>query len=188
MVGYKILRGGVYVGTTTTGTTFADTGLTASTTYAYTIKAYDAAGNVSNASNIATSTTGAYADGFAAAPTGTAHPTLLQGYAVRAPWRVAGVDYPVGPNPGVTLKDPATISNPNVSISGRLITVTGSTPVTLNGYDFSIGSVQSAEDYWIAYEGTGGLTITNSKFQATPRQLLKTPRDRPEQLRSNTLP
>ena len=57
VVGYKILRAGVYVGTTTSGTTYADTGLTASTTYTYVVKAYDAANNVSSASNIATSTT-----------------------------------------------------------------------------------------------------------------------------------
>src|SRR6185437_13308564 len=79
VVGYKILRTGLYIGTTTSGTTYADTGLTASTTYTYTVKAYDAAGNVSSASNIATSTTGVWADGFAAAPSGTPqYPTLLQ--------------------------------------------------------------------------------------------------------------
>ena len=85
----QILRGGVYVGTTTTGTTFADTGLTALTTYTYTIKSYDAANNVSNP-NIATSTTGAYADGFAAAPTGTHDINPLAGLCSACPgggWR-----------------------------------------------------------------------------------------------------
>jgi chitodextrinase len=49
VAGYQILRGGTEVATST-GTSYTDTGLTASTAYTYTIKAYDAAGNVSAAS------------------------------------------------------------------------------------------------------------------------------------------
>src|ERR1700753_2740538 len=55
-------------------------------------------------------------DGFAEAPIGVAqYPnyfTSLNGispYPVRPPWRVAGVDYRVGINAGVSLKDPALI-------------------------------------------------------------------------------
>jgi len=44
VVGYKIFRNGTQVGTSTTNS-FSNTGLTASTTYAYTVSAYDAAGN-----------------------------------------------------------------------------------------------------------------------------------------------
>ncbi|TKB90946.1 MAG: hypothetical protein E8D41_10790, partial [Nitrospira sp.] len=52
-----------------TGTTFSDTGLTASSSYSYQVKAVDAAGNVSvNFSNVATATT-------AAAPPDTIPPT-----------------------------------------------------------------------------------------------------------------
>ena len=47
---YKIFRGGVQVATTTSATTYDDTGLSADTTYSYTVEAYDAAGNVSAAS------------------------------------------------------------------------------------------------------------------------------------------
>lgn len=46
VAGYKVYRGGSQVGTSTT-TTFADTGLSPSTTYAYTVAAYDATGNTS---------------------------------------------------------------------------------------------------------------------------------------------
>ncbi|MBK8012850.1 MAG: fibronectin type III domain-containing protein [Deltaproteobacteria bacterium] len=55
---YLIFRGGNQVGTVP-GTTFAyqDTGLSASTTYTYTVKARDAAGNVSANSNVATAST-----------------------------------------------------------------------------------------------------------------------------------
>ena len=50
--GYKVYRENVQIATTTTNT-YQDTGRTTSVTYSYTVKAYDAAGNVSNASNVA---------------------------------------------------------------------------------------------------------------------------------------
>ncbi|CAH1208194.1 hypothetical protein PAECIP111893_02856 [Paenibacillus plantiphilus] len=50
VAGYEIYRGGVKVGTSAT-TSFTDTGLTAATSYTYTVKANDAAGNLSGASN-----------------------------------------------------------------------------------------------------------------------------------------
>ncbi|GHJ42852.1 hypothetical protein Cs7R123_01940 [Catellatospora sp. TT07R-123] len=58
VTGYQILRGGSPVGTSST-TGFTDTGLTASTAYTYTIKAYDAAGNYSAASSSLIVTTSA---------------------------------------------------------------------------------------------------------------------------------
>ncbi|MCC5581126.1 fibronectin type III domain-containing protein [Microtetraspora sp. AC03309] len=56
VTGYDIYRGTTLAGTSTT-TTFTDTGLTANTSYAYTVKARDAAQNVSPASNQVTATT-----------------------------------------------------------------------------------------------------------------------------------
>ena len=56
---------------TPTATTFSDTGLAASTTYRYQVRAVDAAGNLSAYSSIATATTPAAADTTApSAPTG----------------------------------------------------------------------------------------------------------------------
>jgi len=49
VTGYRVFRGATQVGTPT-GTSFTDTGLTASTTFSYTVRAADAAGNVSGAS------------------------------------------------------------------------------------------------------------------------------------------
>ena len=46
VTGYKVYRGGTQVGTTTSAT-YTDTGLTAATSYSYTVAAYDAAGNTS---------------------------------------------------------------------------------------------------------------------------------------------
>jgi chitodextrinase len=49
VAGYRVFRNGVLAGTTAS-VSFGDQGLLASTTYSYTVVAYDAAGNVSNAS------------------------------------------------------------------------------------------------------------------------------------------
>lgn len=56
--GYEVYRDGT-LAVTTSGTTFTDSGLSANTTYSYTVKAYDAAGNRSTASASASATTGA---------------------------------------------------------------------------------------------------------------------------------
>ena len=51
VVGYKIFRGGTQVGSASTYTVFQDIGLTPSTSYSYTIRAYDASGNTSGPSS-----------------------------------------------------------------------------------------------------------------------------------------
>ncbi|MFC5032886.1 glucan endo-1,6-beta-glucosidase [Streptomyces sp. So13.3] len=56
VTGYQVFRGSAQVGTVS-GTSYTDTGLNSSTSYDYTVKATDAAGNVSAASNKATVTT-----------------------------------------------------------------------------------------------------------------------------------
>jgi hypothetical protein len=56
VAGYNIYRNGTKVGTTTS-TAYSDTGLMSSTTYTYTISAYDAVGNTSATSTPASATT-----------------------------------------------------------------------------------------------------------------------------------
>lgn len=56
VAGYRIFRGGTQVGSSIT-TTYSDAGLTANTSYSYTVLAYDAAGNLSNQSTSASATT-----------------------------------------------------------------------------------------------------------------------------------
>lgn len=51
VTGYDLYRNGTLLGSTTTATTYAVTGLTASTTYTFNVKAKDASGNVSANSN-----------------------------------------------------------------------------------------------------------------------------------------
>jgi chitodextrinase len=61
VTGYKVYRNGTAIGTPST-TSYSDTGLLASTTYTYTVVAYDAAGNVSPNSSPASATTQSAAD------------------------------------------------------------------------------------------------------------------------------
>ncbi|SDH05060.1 glycosyl hydrolase family 18 protein [Nonomuraea jiangxiensis] len=56
VTGYEVYRAGTLV-TTVTGTTYTDTGRTANTSYTYTVRARDAAGNRSANSNTVTATT-----------------------------------------------------------------------------------------------------------------------------------
>jgi len=60
VTGYKIYRNAAQVGTSVTNS-YSDTGLVASTTYSYTVSAYDAAGNNSAQSTSASATTQAQA-------------------------------------------------------------------------------------------------------------------------------
>ncbi len=171
VAGYQIFRDGTQVATDTSGTTYADTGLAASSTHAYIVKAYDAAGNTSAASNTATSTTGVWADGFAGAPVGGnvqysnffTSRALQSGqtYATRPPWRVAGVDYPVGIPSATVLKDPSTATLPaGCSYSSNTVTCNSTGSLTINGYDFSLHNCI----YLDIYNYTGTITIENSNF------------------------
>jgi cellulose 1,4-beta-cellobiosidase len=56
LAGYRVYRGGTQIATVTT-TSYSDTGLSPSTQYCYTIRAYDGAGNASSASASACVTT-----------------------------------------------------------------------------------------------------------------------------------
>src|SRR5207302_322985 len=73
--GYRVYRGGTQIGTPST-TSFTDTSVSASTTYSYTVAAYDAAGNVSAQSSPASATT--------PAPPDTTPPTVPTGLRANA--------------------------------------------------------------------------------------------------------
>ena len=62
VTGYKIFRSSTQIGTAT-GTSYSNTGLSASTSYSYTVAAYDAARNASGQSAAASTTTHAAATG-----------------------------------------------------------------------------------------------------------------------------
>jgi chitodextrinase len=66
VTGYQIFRGGSQVGTVLAVTTYTDSTVLGGTTYSYTVKAVDAANNVSPASTAAAVTTPLFFDGFEA--------------------------------------------------------------------------------------------------------------------------
>ena len=65
VTGYRIFRNSTLIATVGNVTTYANTGLAASTTFSYTVRALDAAGNVSGASTAASATTPATPDTIA---------------------------------------------------------------------------------------------------------------------------
>jgi hypothetical protein len=100
-------------------------------------------------------------DGAGGAPTGTtiAYPHLLDGYMVRSPCKVAGVDYPVGVTAGKTLASPTTLtSNPAITVSNGVVRCTGAASVTMDSIDFTGYTIYNGSD------GCQQVTITNSKF------------------------
>jgi hypothetical protein len=108
-------------------------------------------------------------DGAADAPLGAPqYPMYFSGakrpikYAVRPPWRVAGVDYRVGIKPHLVLKDPSTIEVGVASRSGcdPIVLNISADNVTLDGYDFTSGG------WWqIRSNGHSNLKISNSRLQ-----------------------
>jgi hypothetical protein len=69
-------------------------------------------------------------------------PMLLNGEAARPSWKVAGVNYAVGPHSGVALKDPSSISMAGVSVNATTKTVTISgNKIILDGYNFGSWNV-----------------------------------------------
>ncbi|MGO4537908.1 fibronectin type III domain-containing protein [Paenibacillus sp. 2TAB19] len=163
VTGYEIYRGTTLAGTTTGATTFSATGLSPSTAYNFTVKAKDAAGNVSAASSALNVTTNAPAGDTQAptAPTGLTS-TSTTASSVSLSW-TASTD-----NVGVTGYE---IYNGS-SLAG---TTTGATTYTVTGlsastaYSFTVkakdaaGNVSAASSSVnVTTSASGGQTSTGS--------------------------
>jgi chitodextrinase len=133
VTGYQILRapgtsGGTFtqVGTSTT-TSFNNTGLTASTTFRYQVRATDAAGNVSAVSNTVTATTQPGGGGGGACSiTPTVQTSWQTGYVIE-PARVTNTGTATIPSWTVTFTLPAGHSivgswNAVITVSGQTVT------------------------------------------------------------------
>lgn len=72
VVGYKIFRGGIQIGTSITNS-YSDTGLSSATLYTYTVSAYDAAGNISSQSSSTSATTQSNSVGTSTSGSGGAY-------------------------------------------------------------------------------------------------------------------
>ncbi len=91
VTGYKVYRNGVFL-TSSATTSYSDTTAQAATTYSYTVYAYDAAGNVSAASNTATATTPSQGDTQPPSTPGGLTATAASPSQVKIAWSAATDD------------------------------------------------------------------------------------------------
>ena len=137
---FSISNGGVI-----TTTANAPTDITAPGTVTINMTATNATGT--SAAGTATLTIGnlascprgtAFADGCVSAPVGAApYPTLLNSYAARPPWNVAGVDYNVGTTGTLTPYTGQAISGWSFSSGSSPHLNSTTNGATLTGWDFS---------------------------------------------------
>src|SRR6267143_1311149 len=132
VAGYKVLRGGVQIATTS-ALTYADTGLSPSTAYSYTVAAYDTAGNTSAPSSAASATTQAATP--PSIPTGLSA-TAISGSQINQSWSAS--------------TDPVGVTGYNVMRNGVLIAAvsaltyadTGLSPSTT--YTYTVAAFNAA--------------------------------------------
>jgi chitodextrinase len=136
VTGYQVFNGSTLV-STVTGTTATVTGLNASTTYTFTVKARDAAGNVSAASNALNVTTNAASGDTTApsAPTNLTSPSKTD-TSVSLSWN-GSTD-----NVGVTGYQVFNGSTLAATVTGTTATVTGLTASTT--YTFTVKATDAA--------------------------------------------
>jgi chitinase len=160
VTGYDVYRGSTKVGSAS-GTSYTDSGLTASTTYSYTVKAHDAAGNVSGASNAVSATTSANTDTTAPSAPGSLHSTGVTASSVSLAWN-ASTD-----NVGVTGYDVYRGSTKVGTVPGTSYTDTGLTASTTYSYTVkahdAAGNVSAASNaVSVTTSASGGDTTAPS--------------------------
>ncbi|MEV6983327.1 glycosyl hydrolase family 18 protein [Sphaerisporangium sp. NPDC051017] len=150
VTGYNVYRGGNLV-TTVTGTSYTDSGLSANTAYSYTVRARDAAGNVSGVSNTLNVTTGGGGGGDTTPPSvpGNLRSTGTTSSSVSLAWD-ASTD-----NVGVT--------GYNVYRGGNLVTTATGTSYTDSGL-----SANTAYSYTVrARDAAGNLSGVSNTLNVT---------------------
>jgi Zn-dependent metalloprotease/chitodextrinase len=163
VTGYDVYQGAINLGTVT-GTSTQITGLTASTAYSFSVRARDAAGNVSGASNTVNFTTSAPAGDTQApsAPTSLAASNVTQ-TTVDLAWN-SSTD-----NVGVTGYDVYQGATNLGTVTGTSTQITGLTAST--AYSFSVrardaaGNVSGASNsVSVTTSGAGGSTVLHQGF------------------------
>jgi chitodextrinase len=89
VTGYNVFRGGIQIATLGAVTTFQNTGLTPSTTFSYTVRAFDAAGNASALSSLASATTPAAPDTTAPSTPAGLTATAVSSSQINLSWAAA---------------------------------------------------------------------------------------------------
>ncbi len=148
VTGYQVFRNGTQVGTPVT-TTFTDTGLTASTTYAYTVKARDAAGNVSAASTAVSATTTAAGDTTPPSAPSAVHTTATTSTSVSLAW---------------------TASTDNVGVTGYQVFRNGTQVGTATATTFTDTGLTASTTYAYtvkAQDAAGNLSTASTAVNAT---------------------
>jgi chitinase len=137
VTGYDVYRGST-LATSVTGTTATVSGLTASTAYTFTVRAKDAAGNTSTASNAVTVTTDGTGGGDTTAPSvpGNLHSTGKTSSSVALAWN-ASTD-----NVGVTGYDVYRGSTLAITVTGTSANVTSLAANT--AYTFTVRAKDAA--------------------------------------------
>jgi chitodextrinase len=154
VTGYNVYRNGALL-TSTTATTFTDSGLTASTSYTYTVKAYDGAGNLSASSNsVSTSTL----------PSGV----LPGGGDSIAPTTPTSLVAVTGSASAITLTWRA--STDNVGVTGYRVARNGVTVATVTGTSFVDSGLAAATMYTYtvrAIDAAGNQSTASNSASAT---------------------
>ena len=153
VTGYDVYRGTTLL-TTVTGTTYTATGLTASTAYTFSVKAKDAAGNVSASSNTVNVTTLANTSDTTApsAPTLTASGTTQT--STNLSW-TASTD-----NVGVTGYDVYRGTTLLTTVTGTTYTATGLTAST--AYSFTVRAKDAAGNVSASSNTVNVTTLANT--------------------------
>jgi hypothetical protein len=98
--------------------------------------------------------------------TSNGHPALLAGYAKRPPWKVTGVDYPVGVPATATLTDWRLLSGPGITVNTTnmppYVRVDDTSNVVISGVDFSLHG--GAEVFFV---NSPNPMVTSSNFGGT---------------------
>ncbi|PRX73182.1 chitodextrinase [Cohnella sp. SGD-V74] len=155
VAGYDVYRGGTLIGSTTgaNATTFTATGLTPSTSYSFTVKAKDAAGNESAASNTLNVTTDA---GDTQPPTAPANltNTAKTDTSVSLAWTASSDNVGVT---GYDVYNGASIAGSTSGAGATTITLTGLSPNT--SYTFTVKAKDAANNVSAA---SAPLTVTTN--------------------------
>ncbi|MCY3414126.1 MAG: S8 family serine peptidase [Candidatus Heimdallarchaeota archaeon] len=148
VTGYNIYRNGGFL-TSTTGTSYTDSGLTGSTTYSYQVSAYDAAGNEGTKSSTASATTSADPD--------TTAPSQVTGLTATS----AGLDQ-------INLAWNA--ASDNIGVTGYRIYRGGSFLTSVTGTSYADTGLTEGTTYTYtvaAYDAAGNLGSQSSSASAT---------------------
>ncbi len=150
VVGYYVQRNGVVVGTVGNGA-YTDSGLTAATTYTYTVVAYDAAGLSSIPSSPASVTTPAVTDTTAPSVPGNVSGSVISGTQVNLSWS-------------------ASTDTGGSGVAGYRVIRSGQQIASITTTSFLDGTVSPSTTYQysvVAYDGAGNASAASTSVTIT---------------------